>query len=74
MEHVHKKFPILTFLPIHSNLLGEYREKGYFEQKYRDYWAFSNRQGFNGNIGMLEGLYQENDSYQSLDVLKKFSS
>ena len=29
---------------------------------------------FIGNIGMLEGLYQENNSYQSLDALKKFSS
>ena len=29
---------------------------------------------FIGIIGMLEGLYQENDSYQSLDALKKFSS
>ena len=43
MEHVHVKFHNLTFLPIHSNSYGKYREKGYSEQKYRDYRAFSKR-------------------------------
>ena len=58
MKHVHIKFHILTSLPTHSNLQSKYREKGYFEQKYRDYIGhFLKDRDFIGNIGTLEDLH-----------------
>ena len=73
MEHVHKKFHFKTFLPIHIYRVN-IGKRAILNKNIGIIGHFLIDRDFIGIIGMLEGLYQENDSYQSLDALKKFSS